>query len=55
MKTCKHCESVTKGEKKFNWLMFILGLVAFGIGGAIYLLYYWLFAPKYCTVCGGKL
>jgi hypothetical protein len=55
MKTCKHCGNVTKGKKKFNWIIFILGALLIGVGAVVYLLYYWLLAPKYCTFCMGKL
>lgn len=54
MKTCKHCGNVTKGTKKFNWIIFILGALAVGIGAVVYLIYY-MFKPKRCTFCGGKL
>jgi hypothetical protein len=55
MKYCKSCEREVKPVKKFSWVIFLLGLLAVGVGAAIYLLYYWLLKSKQCPICGRKL
>jgi predicted nucleic acid-binding Zn ribbon protein len=54
MKYCKNCQQEVKGQKKFNWIIFILGLLCFGVGGIVYLIYYGL-KRKHCPICGKRV
>ncbi len=55
MKYCKNCQQKVKPVKKFSWITFLLGCLLFGVGGAVYLLYYWILKRKQCPICGKKL
>ena len=54
MRYCKYCKREVKGTKKFNWIIFILGLLLFGVPGLIYLLWYMIKRSTKCPICGGK-
>ena len=49
---CEYCQRQVGTKKKFNWLLFIVGLLLFGVGAIVYLAYYFLFAPHVCKICG---
>ena len=51
---CELCQREVGTTKKFNWIIFIIGLLLFGVGGIAYLIYYFMFAPKICNICGSK-
>ena len=55
-KYCIGCNREVKGTKsKFNWIIFILGLLSLGVISVVYVLYYWLFKRKNkCSICGMK-
>ncbi len=55
MKYCTLCKRYVEPTKKFNWAIFLLGLLTFGIVSVIYLLYYLFIAKKaFCPICGTK-
>jgi hypothetical protein len=55
MKYCKSCEQPVKGTKKFSWIIFLLGLLTFGIGSLLYVIYYVVVKNKNkCPMCGTK-
>lgn len=54
MKYCTLCKRYVEPTKKFNWAIFLLGLLTFGTISVIYLLYYLFFAKKVCPICGTK-
>ena len=51
---CEMCKREVGTKKNFNWSIFLIGLLLIGVGAALYLLYYWILAPKVCAICGGK-
>jgi len=52
---CKNCKQKVKPIKKFSWLIFILGLLAFGVGALLYLIYYYIIKKSTrCPICGVK-
>ncbi len=54
-KYCKSCEQEVKGNKKFSWVIFILGFLTFGILSALYVIYYLIFKrSNKCPICGTK-
>jgi len=54
MRFCTYCKREVKGTKKFNWIIFILGLITFGVVSIAYLIYYLLKRSTKCPICGGK-
>ena len=54
MRYCEYCERYVKPVKKWSWFWFLFGLLFFGIGAVVYILWYWLFAGKKCPICGGE-
>jgi len=55
MRYCEYCKREVRGTKDFNWLIFILGCLLFGVGGIAYLVYYYMIKrSNKCPICGGK-
>lgn len=52
---CNSCGKDVMPTKKFNWFIFILGFVTFGIISFIYLIYYMTKDNKVCPVCGDNV
>ena len=52
---CGMCERQVVGKKKFSWILFILGVLLFGVGAFIYLVYYFFFQAKKCPICNNKV
>ena len=55
MKYCKNCKQNVRATKKFSWFWFLAGLVCFGVGAMVYLVYYWLKPANKCPMCGSKV
>lgn len=48
-----NCQQNVKPTKKFSWLWFLLWCCAGGIGGFVYLCYFWFIVRKNkCPICG---
>ena len=54
MKYCTACERNVSPKKKFNWVIFVLGLLSAGIISTLYVIYYFLFQKRQCPICYGK-
>jgi len=55
VKYCPLCQRAVEPVKKWSWGWFLLGVILFGVGAIVYVLYYLMFAPKkYCPICGTK-
>jgi len=53
MKYCLNCKRRVKPRKDFSIIKFLLWTFLTGIGGIIYIIYYW-GKPKSCPVCGER-
>jgi len=51
---CPYCKRLVEPQKKFNWAIFLLGLLTVGIISFIYLIYYLLKTPTKCPICGAE-
>jgi uncharacterized membrane protein len=49
---CNLCERNVGAQKKFNWTIFLLGVLTFGIISTMYLIYYILKSSDICPICG---
>lgn len=52
---CVKCDKYVKGKKSFNWIIFLAGVLFFGVGAVLYLGYYFLIKPVKCEVCNSKV
>lgn len=52
-KYCTLCDRMVAPNKRFSWAIFLL-LCITGIGGIFYLLWYFFFTGKSCSICGNK-
>ena len=54
MKYCKNCKQNVKPKKEFSWLWFILWCFGAGVGGIVYLTYYFFIKRKVCPMCKAR-
>ena len=52
---CNNCGTGVQPTKKFSWFWFIILLLAFGVPGFIYLIYYWTKSKNICPNCNKNL
>lgn len=51
---CPLCERNVQLKKHFSWPIFLLGLLLFGVGAVVYILWYIIKPGDACPICGGK-
>lgn len=49
---CNLCDRNIAPRKKFNWTIFLLGFLTFGIISTIYLIYFIVKPSNSCPICG---
>lgn len=54
MRQCKKCGNLVMPYKKFSWFWFLTGLILFGVGAIVYLMYYAM-KPSKCPMCNCKM
>jgi hypothetical protein len=49
---CNLCDRNVAPKKKFNWSIFLVGLLTFGIVSTMYLIYFIVKPADACPMCG---